>query len=195
MALFLVVFVSGILGAAFQHFMPKMMTERVPMETIYDQIDRVLGQLVVEAAQLVSEVGAGIEQEIERQEEAAERAPVVTKAKKSMVATVPDERVSAKITAFFESQMKPYLMSRRSQKHSLGDLVQASASFRQLKILVPQALWPKFDDLESICGEKRELERQRLMHKWLHGWLLFHVPASYALILLGAVHAIVALRY
>jgi hypothetical protein len=49
--------------------------------------------------------------------------------------------------------------------------------------------------LESICGEKRELERQRYMHKWLHGWLLFHVPASYALILLGVVHAFVALRY
>jgi hypothetical protein len=195
MALFLVVFISGILGAIFQHFMPKMMTDRVPMETIYDQIDRVIGQLVVEAAQLVSEVGAGIEQEIERQEEAEERAPVVTQTKKSTVATVPDERVSAKITTFFEAQMKPYLMSRHLKKYSLGDPVQASAAFRQLKILVPQALWPKFDDLESICGEKRELERQRVMHKWLHGWLLFHVPASYALLLLGAVHAIVALRY
>jgi hypothetical protein len=29
----------------------------------------------------------------------------------------------------------------------------------------------------------------------LHGWLLFHIPASYALILLGAVHAFMALRY
>ena len=195
MALFLVVFISGILGAALQHFMPKLMTERVPMETIYDQIDRVLSQLVDEAAQLVSEIGAAIEHEIERQEEAEERSPSTATTKKTLVATVPDERVSAKITAFFESQMKPYLVSRHSNKHLLGDPVQASAAFRQLKILVPQVLWPKFDDLENICGEKRELERQRLMHKWLHGWLLFHVPASYALILLGAVHAIVALRY
>jgi hypothetical protein len=195
MALFLVVFISGILGAVFQHFMPKMMTQRVPMETIYDQIDRVLGQLVTEAAQLVSEIGAAIEQEIERQEEAEERAPAQAQAKRAMVATIADERVSAKIGAFFQSQMKPYLMSQHSRKHSLGDPVQASAAFRQLKILVPEALWPKLDDLESICGEKRELERQRVMHKWLHGWLLFHVPASYALILLGAVHAIVALRY
>jgi hypothetical protein len=33
------------------------------------------------------------------------------------------------------------------------------------------------------------------MHKLLHGWLLVHIPASYALLLLGAIHAVVALRY
>ena len=195
MILFLIVFVSGIVGAVFQHFMPKMLTERVPMETIYDQIDRVENQLVVEAAQLVSEASAMVEQAIEQQEEAEEKAPVAATGKKATAIATPDERVSAKIKTFFESQVKPYLTSRRSQKYSLTNPVQAAAAFRQLKLLVPETVWPKFDDLESICGEKRELERQRYMHKWLHGWLLFHVPASYALILLGAVHAFVALRY
>lgn len=194
MILFLVVFVSGILGAVLQHFMPRMMTERIPMETIYDQIDRVTNQLVVEAGQLVSEASGMVEQAIEQQEEAEERAPVSAATGKPGT-TTPDERVSAKIKTFFETQMKPYLTSRRSKKYSLANPVQAAAAFRQLKVLVPEPIWPKFDDLESICGEKRELERQRYMHKWLHGWLLFHVPASYALILLGAVHAFVALRY
>ncbi|HEX4380098.1 MAG TPA: hypothetical protein VH022_08705 [Candidatus Acidoferrum sp.] len=195
MALFLIVFVSGILGAVLQHFMPKMLTERVPMETIYDQIDRIENQLVGEAAQLISEASAMVEQAIEQQEESEERSPVPAAGSKASAAVAPDERVSAKIKTFFEREMKPYLTSRRSQKYSLANPVVAAAAFRQLKILVPEAAWPKFDDLESICGEKRELERQRYMHKWLHGWLLFHVPASYALILLGAVHAFVALRY
>jgi len=195
MVLFLIVFISGILGAVFQHFMPRMITERVPMETIYDQIDRVTSQLVVEAAQLISEAGAMVEQAIEQQEEAEERAPVVTSVGKPGTVAAPDERVSAKIKSFFETQMKPYLTSPHYKKYSLANPVQASAAFRQLKVLVPETIWPKFDDLESICEEKRELERQRIMHKWLHGWLLFHVPASYALILLGAVHAFVALRY
>ena len=44
MALFLVVFVSGIFGAILQHFVPHVMTQRTPMETIYEQIDRVLEQ-------------------------------------------------------------------------------------------------------------------------------------------------------
>jgi hypothetical protein len=195
MVLFLIVFISGILGAVLQHFMPKMMTERIPMETIYDQIDRVENQLVVEAAQLISEASAMVEQAIEQHEEAEERAPVPVAGAKPGGVAMPDERVSAKIKSFFETQMKPYLTSRRGQKYSLANPVQAAAAFRQLKVLVPEEIWPKFDDLESICGEKRELERQRYMHKWLHGWLLFHVPASYALILLGAVHAFVALRY
>ena len=33
------------------------------------------------------------------------------------------------------------------------------------------------------------------MHRLLHGWLLVHIPLSYALILLGAIHAVMALRY
>ncbi len=195
MALFLVVFISGILGALLQHYIPKVMTERVPMETIYDQIDRVLGQLVNEAAIIVSDIGAAVEHEIEREEAAEELLQFPVKGKKAAAVAVADERVSRKITVFFESQMKPYLTSRHSRQHLLGNPVQAATAFRQLKVLVPEALWPKFEDLENICEEKRELERQRRLHKFLHGWLLFHIPASYGLLLLGAVHAVVALRY
>jgi hypothetical protein len=195
MALFLVVFISGILGAVLQHFMPRVMTERVPMETIYEQIDRVEEQLVNEAAQIVSDVGAQIEHAIEREEGLGEPLQAQRKSKEGTAAVKTDERVSQKITDFFESQIKPYLTSRHSQKHLLGDSVQATAAFQQLRVLVPQGLWPKFDDLENICEEKRELDRQRRLHKFLHGWLLFHIPASYALLLLGAVHAVVALRY
>jgi len=39
------------------------------------------------------------------------------------------------------------------------------------------------------------LLRQERLHRWLHGWLLLHIPLSLALILLGAVHAVMALRY
>jgi hypothetical protein len=56
-------------------------------------------------------------------------------------------------------------------------------------------LHPNIDDLENICEEKRQLDKQSRLHKILHGWLLVHVPLSYALILLGAWHAIVALRF
>jgi hypothetical protein len=33
------------------------------------------------------------------------------------------------------------------------------------------------------------------MHRLLHGWLLVHVPLSYAVLLLGAIHGFTALRY
>jgi hypothetical protein len=50
-------------------------------------------------------------------------------------------------------------------------------------------------DLEVMCEERRQLARQRRLHRWLHGWLLVHVPLSYALLLLSAVHAFQSLRY
>jgi hypothetical protein len=50
-------------------------------------------------------------------------------------------------------------------------------------------------DLESICEEARQLERQEKLHHLLHGWLLIHIPLSYALLLLSAVHAVMTLRY
>jgi hypothetical protein len=49
--------------------------------------------------------------------------------------------------------------------------------------------------LESICEEERQLVRQRRIYQWLHGWLLVHVPLSIALLVLGGIHAIVALTY
>lgn len=195
MVLFLVVFISGVAGAVLQHYMPRAMTERVPMETVFEQIDRVLGQLVDEAENIISEINGAVEREIEQAEETEELLQTPGKTGRSRLATAPDERMSHKIAIFFESQMKPYLTSRPSAGQLLDDPVRRGTAIQQLKVLVPQALWPKFDDLENICEEKRELERQRRLHLILHGWLLFHIPASYVLLLLGAVHAFMALRY
>jgi len=53
MVLLVIVVVSGILGAVLQHYLPRMMTTRVPMETIYEEIPHVRAQLRDEAEQLV----------------------------------------------------------------------------------------------------------------------------------------------
>src|SRR5262249_5160847 len=45
---------SGLVGAALQHYMPEIITDRVPWETIYNQIDRVQGQLLKESEDLLS---------------------------------------------------------------------------------------------------------------------------------------------
>jgi len=36
----------------------------------------------------------------------------------------------------------------------------------------------------TICEEKRQLDQQRRYHLVLHGWLLVHIPLSYAVLLL-----------
>jgi len=60
---------------------------------------------------------------------------------------------------------------------------------------MPAAARGALDDLEEICEEARQLVRQERLHRWMHGWLLVHIPLSLALMVLGVVHAVVALRY
>jgi hypothetical protein len=67
--------------------------------------------------------------------------------------------------------------------------------FSGLQTLMPISTHAALHDLEEICDEARQLARQEQLHLWLHGWLLLHIPLSLALILLGAVHAVMALRY
>src|SRR5258708_12238345 len=56
MTLFFIVIISGWAGAAIQHYVPRVMTLRVPMETIYEEIPHVRAQLRQEADQLVATI-------------------------------------------------------------------------------------------------------------------------------------------
>jgi hypothetical protein len=64
-----------------------------------------------------------------------------------------------------------------------------------LRALAPTAFRGVLDDLETICEEQRQLTRQRRLYHFLHAWLLVHVPLSIVLLILGGVHAVMALRY
>jgi hypothetical protein len=64
-----------------------------------------------------------------------------------------------------------------------------------MRRLLPSPVHPVVDDLENIIEEERQLRRQRVIYQWLHGWLLVHVPLSIALLVLGGIHAIMALTY
>jgi hypothetical protein len=198
MVLFILVFVSGLFGAVLQHFMPRMMIERLPMETIYDQIDRVRLQLVDEADAIVKELCAGLEGELS-QANAKQRATAAAAGTRGGLTYASglgvNERAASAVTNLFSHEIRPFLLQTRGPWLTVADPQKASAFFAQLRVLLQRDLWPKLEDLENICEEKRELDRQRRMHHLLHGWLLVHIPASYALLLLGAVHAIYALRY
>ena len=198
MVLFIVVFASGIFGAVLQHYIPKMMTQRVPMETIYEQIDRVRLQLLDEAEILVKDLRAALIGDLSRASERQRAIAASAGTRGGLTVAIglgASERSERAVADLFKNEIRPFLLQKRGPKHAMADAVQASALFGQLRVLVSRELWPKLEDLESICEEKRELDRQRRMHDVLHGWLLVHIPASYALLLLGAVHAVYALRY
>jgi hypothetical protein len=184
MALLIIVVASGLFGAALQHYMPRMMTREVTMETIYEEIGHVRAQLLEEAEELMKQ-SAGTDKKAAA--DSAEPGGVET------AVAVVDE--TAPLRNFYEQELKPFLEKPGSRGSALGDAAQASSAFTQLRTLVPGSLHTTIKDLEDICEEERQLTLQSHLHVWLHGWLLLHIPLSLALILLGAVHAVMALRF
>jgi hypothetical protein len=157
LALLVIVVASGILGAILQHYLPRTITKRVPMETIYEEIPHVRAQLRDEAEQLVTTLAVEAEH---------------------------DDKVRFRET--YAHSIRPFLDAPETA---------ASPIFESLRRTTPAAFHPALDDLENICIEEHQLIRQRRLYHWLHAWLLVHVPLSIALLVLGGIHAVMALRY
>jgi hypothetical protein len=176
MWLLVIVVVSGLFGAILQHYLPTVMTREAPLETIYEEMEHVNAQLRHEAAELVEGAGARTAEDKEG-------------------VTIAVEEQAAPLQRFFAQELRPYLENSAARRGPLADASLAERSFAQLKRLLPPELHDTVDDLEDICEEHRQLARQARLHRWLHGWLLVHIPLSLALLLLGAVHAVIAWRY
>lgn len=184
MTLLIVVVVSGLFGAAMQHYMPRVMTREVTMETIYEEIGHVRTQLLEEAEELMQQVIGAEKKAAAEGGDPDSATPAVA---------VMDE--AAPLRNFYERELKPFLEKPGARGSALGDAAQARSAFAQLRTLAPASLHTAIEDLEGICEEERQLTLQRHLHLWLHAWLLLHIPLSLALILLGAIHAVMAPRY
>jgi hypothetical protein len=189
MALLIFVVTSGVLGAILQHYMPRRMTAELPMETIYEQIDHVREQLRNEAEQIVASACG------QANTETGSRSLGPRQAAAAIEITEVDVRATARLQDFYSQELRPYLEQPGQGKHRLSEPARAAEVFHQIRILLPAVFGKTVDDLESICEEERQLTRETRLHLWLHGWLLVHIPLSFALLLLGAVHAVMALRF
>jgi hypothetical protein len=184
MILLITVVASGLFGAALQHYMPRLMTSEVPLETIFEQIDHVREQLVAEADVLVD----GICGPTQIEDVALSGGGGVAVALAAPAAVLP-------LRDFYTRQLRPFLLHEPLRHLSLSDRADSSRIFDGLRTVLPSDAQDVTRKLEEICEEERQLRRQVRMHHWLHGWLLLHVPLSLALLLLGCIHAIMALRY
>lgn len=218
MWLLIITVFSGVFGAVLQHYLPRAMTSDVPLETIYDEIVHVRSLLREEADRAVESIcgslGLGNASHEEGQRAggftalrtmAASAVPLRTSASVSAgasaaAAAAPEiillsEEESAPLRRFYVQEMRPFLENPKLRGQRLTDDQKAASAFSGLRTLLPAAAHAALDDLSDICDEARQLRRQERLHHWLHDWLLLHIPLSLALILLGAVHAVMALRY
>ena len=189
MWVFAIVIVSGVVGAALQHYMPRMMLSRLPMETIYEQIPHVRAQLLIEADTIVSDACGGM---AVITDPAAERA--MGGASKLQTAVRIDADVTAPLREFYLAEMRPFI-EKPEGSHPLAEKAYGEQVFGRLRTLLPQVFHSALSDLDNICEEQRQLRRQQRMHAVLHGWLLTHIPLSFALLVLAIIHIVTALRY
>jgi hypothetical protein len=166
MMLLFVVVASGVIGAAIQHYLPRMITARVTMETIYEEIPHVREQLLEEADQLVNSL------EVEAEH---------------------DDKVRFRET--YARAIRPFLNGPDDSSIEVADEHSAVVLFQSIRRVTPVVMHQALGDLENICEEGRQIRRQAKMYKLLHAWLLVHVPLSIVLLVLGGVHAVMALRY
>jgi|HubBroStandDraft_2_1064218.scaffolds.fasta_scaffold00389_4 hypothetical protein len=218
MWLLIITVASGVFGAVLQNYVPRIMTADVPLETIYDEIGNVRNLLREEADRSVGAICGSLGL-IEQKETEAERGGGFRALRPIAAAAVP-LRTSAAISAgasaavaaapeiillspqeaeplkrFYLQEMRSFLDEPRRRGQRLGDAQESANAFSALRTVLPPAAQGTIQDLQDICDEARQLMRQERLHRWLHTWLLVHIPISLALIGLGAVHALMALKY
>jgi len=198
--LLIITVASGVFGAILQHYLPRLMLERVPLETIYDEIDRIRTQLRVEAEGFLEDLCGNVPEAVEvGATEEAIRAGGFTALRPSRTGTgaqygLTEEEVEP-VRSFYSHELLPFLINPDSPDSRLADDTRAQGAFSKLRMLVPAAAHPVIANLESLCDEERQLTRQARLHRLLHTWLLVHIPLSLALLLLSVFHVVIALRY
>jgi len=190
MWLFFIVIGSGILGAVFQHYLPRVMTSRIPMETIYEEIPHVRTQLRAEADQLVAAVCGPVDP-------VASATPGLPGQQPAAMTAVIDIEADDRnhFREVYMQKVRPFLDNPEAKEAELADQRRANELFESLHRMMATPVHGIIEDLQNICEEERQLNRQIRIYQWLHGWLLVHVPLSIALLVLGGIHAVMALRY
>ena len=197
---------SGFAGAALQHFLPRVLSLQAPMETIYDEIGSVRRQLLAEADQVVEHVCGELKlAEAASSAEAAPgglraaglpaaRAMSVMATQIRSLASIEQEQ-AAPLRNFYLDDLRPALAKAGGVSWRHDDSRLSRTAFQNLRTVLPPAGQQSAEYLENLYAEHQQLGRQELIHRLLHGWLLVHVPVSYAVLLLGAVHTVMALRF
>ncbi|HUG92700.1 MAG TPA: hypothetical protein VML55_17800 [Planctomycetaceae bacterium] len=98
------------------------------------------------------------------------------------------------LKAFYLNDVRPFLDVRSRIEGQLATTDMASRVFTQMRVELPTELHPILGELEQNCEQRRQFAVQKRIHRWLHCWLAFHIPASAALFVLFVIHVVTALR-
>jgi hypothetical protein len=160
---------TGVLGLLLQQFLPHLVTTRIASEAPFEQIPHLCRVMRQQAETLVE----GVQADDKR-----------------------DADVKAELRKFFDTEVRPFLAPDYLRSSSLAHPLRAQLLFARMRALPGMSeVKEQLGQLETYCEERRQLGEQERLHRWLHGWLLVHVPLSVVLLVLGLAHAVMSLYY
>ncbi len=180
MWMFVVISVSGIYGLALQQVLPRVMTNRVKRETVYEEIPAVIGQLRTEADERTEYITADLGYDPPSDDAVlravGEKVNQVLKAKadklrkSTPLIDIGDDAANLLRRAYRE-EIRAYLQSEppKAALNIFGSESQIRGYFKRLETLMPMAAHDVLRDLEQVCQERRQLAVQKSLHHWLHG--------------------------
>ena len=184
--LYAIVMVSGFYGLALQQFMPRLMKETLSREVVYEQIPNIRSKIYEEALAFRGTTFKEIK--------ASKTAPA--EVAEGEVAVVEQADPSPQVLVdFLDEEGLPFLRDKRARTSRLADVPTSNEVFKLLKLNVTEGYRAKVDDIQMWCDEHRLMARQAKLHHILHGWLLIHVPLSFALIIWTIWHAYITWAY
>jgi hypothetical protein len=203
---FLGVIVSGIWGLVLQQYLPRIMYENVPAETIRSQIGHILEGLLEESERVVrmtcgedepqtAAVAQGADQKKSFLVIGAVRESGSVQGKFLQTGQVRRVPNSDFLMIFFRETVAPYLRAKSGRGTRLASAKRAGILFQNARTQLDPAAYGALGLLEDACNQRRQFDLQARLHAWLHAWLCVHLPLSLAMFLLMIAHIYYALRY
>ncbi len=212
-AVFAIVIGSGLYGLWLQNVVPGEMRRSTPAETVHSQIDQVSAQYAASAALLV-ETTCGPNPSADRALDGASARPRTPARAFPRVGAqrswsqardrqsdldVPRDAVpnSRALRQAFDIEIRPYLAEGRRGRPSspLAEDCTAAEFFLALCAQLDPEAHAAVNAIATWCEHRRQFDVQERLHRRLHGWLLFHLPLSLALLALLIAHVYTGLKY
>lgn len=179
--LYAIVMVSGFFGLAMQHFLPHIMMERLPREWVYEQIPNVRATTFEAALEFTKQL-----------EDAIKAQPAVATGGSTMTATDASPKI---ILEFLRGDLMPFLADTSAKRTRLAERRTSDEVLKLLRVNVSDNYRPQVDEIKGWCDDHRLMAYQERLHHWLHGWLVFHVPFSFLLLVWTVWHIFITFTY
>lgn len=106
----------------------------------------------------------------------------------------PTPEQLAEMKLFYIKLIRPQLPAQRDTRDWMEAIRQSTMACSIRKDNQHPQFIKIFEQLREMCEQRRQFAFVLRYHRWLHGWLLIHIPATVALYLILVVHAVAALR-